>query len=70
MKTILSPGECVSVEFENSDVGRFFGSILVSFTEKEITVYSDLPDSSGRKGIVYREEFGSGLPAPNLDFHD
>jgi hypothetical protein len=53
MIVVLKPGETLHVQFYESD-----GEITVDFSETAITVNADLPDTSGREGEIYREEFG------------
>jgi len=50
MRIVLNPGEEVTVEFADSD-----GEIAVGFYSNEISVYSNLPDSDGRVGLIYCE---------------
>jgi hypothetical protein len=57
MKLVLKPGERIKVRFANSD-----GGIDVQFNHNNITVKSDLPDTKGREGVIYREEFGNRVP--------
>jgi hypothetical protein len=51
-KVELEPGEQVTVTFKDSD-----GEITVEFREDALLVTADLPDSSGREGVIYEERF-------------
>ncbi len=55
MKIELKPGERITVTLEGTD-----GEIEVAFNESDVRVTTDLPDSSGREGIIYQECFGDG----------
>lgn len=52
MQVILEVGETLDVRFRATD-----GRILVRFGVDALSVDADLPDSSGRKGEIYREDF-------------
>ena len=54
MKIVLNPGEKIEVEFAESD-----GCITVEFTQTSISVNADMPDTAGREGVIYLEEFGT-----------
>ena len=57
MKVELEPGEKVAVTLSGTD-----GVITVSYDgdgDSKLTVHADLPDTSGREGIIYEEDFGS-----------
>ena len=58
MKVVLKPGETLEVEFEETD-----GTIIVGFSETDITVSANLPDTSGREGVIYQEVFGTNEKA-------
>lgn len=52
----IQPGQSVSVCFADSD-----GEITVSYGSRipdALTVEADMPDTYGRGGIIYREDFG------------
>lgn len=51
-KVELEPGEQVTVTFKDTD-----GGITVEFREDALLVTADLPDTSGREGEIYREDF-------------
>lgn len=51
-KIELEYGESVTITFAQSD-----GEIKVSFANFAITVIADMPDKSGREGIIYEETF-------------
>lgn len=55
MKVVLEPGEKVVVTFAGTD-----GEITVAFADGGATVRveADLPDSSGRSGVIYEERAG------------
>lgn len=55
MKLELAVGEKITITFAESD-----GEIEVAFTEIAIEVSTDWPDSTGRRGVIYREVFGGG----------
>lgn len=55
MKLELAPGEKIVVTFAESD-----GEIEVAFNDISIEVSTDWPDSTGRRGVIYREVFGDG----------
>jgi hypothetical protein len=52
MKIELRPGERVSVVFEGTD-----GEIVVRFGEDALEVVADMPDTTGREGVIYSEEW-------------
>lgn len=52
MKVELKVGESVSVVFAETD-----GEIIVDFGETAIEVRSELPDTAGRVGVIYREAY-------------
>lgn len=52
MQVTLCPGEYVDVTFAETD-----GTIRVAFLETAIFVNADMPDSTGREGQIYREDF-------------
>lgn len=58
MKVEISQGEKIEVSFKDSDE-----RITVSFLDDRLMVEADLPDSSGREGVIYEE-----LWAPLTDF--
>lgn len=62
MRIELDPGETITVAFANSD-----GEIAITFGPQEILVTADLPDTSGRVGEIYREDFVGSL---ETDDHD
>lgn len=53
MRIVLSAGERVVVTFEGTD-----GEITVTFGDggSLVRVEADLPDSSGREGVIYEED--------------
>ena len=55
MKVVMKPGDKLLVEFENTD-----GSFEIDYDSKgdyTLTVVADLPDTSGREGVIYCEDF-------------
>lgn len=52
MKVVLRPGERVEIELADTD-GRF----VVAYGRATLRVTSDLPDTKGRKGVIYEERF-------------
>jgi hypothetical protein len=56
-RVVLSQGQRVVVEFEGTD-----GQIEVDFDsrgDKKLEVTADIPDTSGRSGVIYCEDFSS-----------
>ena len=49
----IGPGEAVKVVLRDTD-----GEFVVDYGGDAITVETDMPDSTGRGGVIYREEFG------------
>lgn len=60
MKIELKQGERITVTFADTD-----GEIEVSYGENNLTVTADLPDTTGRQGVIYEEVFG-----PTAEFAD
>jgi len=58
---IIPPGEHVDVKFDECD-----GMLTVLFGENNIRVEADLPDSAGRRGVIYCEQFGEQFGEPIL----
>ena len=58
MRIMLKPGETLTVGFadENDDDGD--GVITIEFGAEVLTVCADLPDTTGRQGVIYEERFG------------
>jgi hypothetical protein len=52
MKLILDKEESVEISFMGGD-----GEITVRFGPTYIAVVADLPDSKGREGVIYFEDF-------------
>lgn len=55
MIVMLKPGERVQIQFLESD-----GELVVEFDvdgDGHLRVLADLPDSSGREGVIYDEDF-------------
>jgi hypothetical protein len=53
MKVELKMGERVVVNLEGTD-----GEFVISYGRRVLQVTADLPDTSGRKGVIYAEKFG------------
>jgi len=49
---VMGPGNRIVIGFEDTD-----GHISIEYGEKALRVIADLPDSSGREGCVYEENF-------------
>ncbi len=59
MYIILHPGERLSVQFHETD-----GEIVVDYDskgDKKLTVETDWPDTQGRAGVIYCEDFNAPL---------
>lgn len=54
MKVVLSPGDTLTVELEDTD-----GQFQISYGPTALTVTSDLPDTSGRTGTIYEERYAT-----------
>lgn len=62
MDLILTQGEQVVVKLADTD-----GEITVSYGgmkggKDNLIVHADMPDTSGREGIIYHEAFGANMP--------
>jgi hypothetical protein len=53
MKIELKLSEKITVTLEGTD-----GEFTVEFNEADLRVTADMPDSSGREGVIYMEAFG------------
>ena len=53
VNVVLEPGEKVKITLRDAD-----GEFTVSYGPSELTVESDLPDTEGRVGVIYNEQFG------------
>jgi hypothetical protein len=64
MKCELSPGEKLVVTFEGTD-----GEITVEFAMDGalVRVSADLPDSTGRKGVIYEERASRDEPCAAME---
>lgn len=56
MRVELKQGESLTVCFADTD-----GEFVIKYGKKKLTVKSDLPDSSGREGTIYSENFGDSF---------
>lgn len=63
MIVALTPGTVLSVRTVDANGLENDGEIFVEFTETNIRVFTDWPDSSGREGVLYDEDFG---PDPDI----
>lgn len=50
---VIGPGESVNITLKDAD-----GQFTVAWTDKELLITANMPDTQGREGIIYREEFG------------
>jgi hypothetical protein len=67
-RVVLSPGQRVVVEFEGTD-----GQIGVDFDsqgDSKLEVTADIPDSSGRTGVIYCEDFSRPLGREKVAIYD
>ena len=55
MKIILPPGETLIIELQDSE-GQFQIS-YGEFVNQHLTIHTDFPDSLGREGLIYDEDF-------------
>lgn len=51
---LLDQFQSVSVRLDGTD-----GEFTITYAGEELKVEADLPDSSGRQGVIYSEKFGS-----------
>lgn len=58
MKVAIFPGETLEIEVGNAD-----GIFTVTYGEEHLTIEADMPDTSGRMGVIYDENFGSVFEA-------
>lgn len=52
MKILIKEGDDLRVELEDSD-----GSFTISYRDGALTVNAELPDSEGREGVIYHEDY-------------
>lgn len=52
IEIVLRPGQLVKVTLHETD-----GEIIVNYGKTAFTVTADIPDTSGRGGEIYREEW-------------
>ena len=57
MKVILKPGETVSICFADDEDCEIDREIGVLFNDGAISIYTEWPDSSGIKELIYQEKF-------------
>jgi hypothetical protein len=50
----INEGETLTVSFTSCD-----GEIVLSYTDNTLRVAADIPDTSGRAGVIYEEELGT-----------
>jgi len=53
MQIVLKRGEYVDIKLADAD-----GGFRVVYGETQLDVRAELADTSGRKGLIYREKFG------------
>jgi hypothetical protein len=71
MTIVIKPGDVLHVRFsEVDDEIDCDGCITVGFTEKEIYVKTEDPDSTGRSGVIYSENFGTPPSKSELETQD
>jgi hypothetical protein len=68
MYVTLEPGDKLTIQFHQTD-----GEIIVQYDHKNdntLTVEADLPDDTGRNGVIYKESFGSNLDPDLIHMED
>lgn len=61
-RVVLMPGQAIVIEFFGTD-----GEVTVDFNSKgdyKLTVHTDMPDTQGREGEIYCEDFEPGRRCP------
>lgn len=53
IRIILNAGDSVEIGLADAD-----GKFVVNYGAEELTITSDLPDTAGREGVIYRERYG------------
>lgn len=66
MKVILEPGDSLIVELHETD-GLFRINYDHMTEQNHLTVWAELPDSSGREGVIYDEDFSSIPEGEEID---
>ena len=56
MRVEIKQGESLTVCLADTD-----GEFVIKYGKNKLTVKSDLPDSSGREGTIYSENFGDSF---------
>ncbi len=56
MKVVLKPGDTLHVELHETD-----GYFEIDYGGTALTVYSDLPDTDGRSGVIYSENYAANM---------
>jgi hypothetical protein len=61
----IGPGEIIEIGLRDTD-----GVFTVTYGDQEVTVHADLPDSTGRAGIIYSENsrVDKEIPGAEIDF--
>lgn len=71
MRIMLKPGETLIVGFTDENEHDGDGTIVIEFEDETLRVSADMPDSSGREGVIYEEWFGDvpgqEQPVPGWD---
>jgi hypothetical protein len=52
VRVSIGPGEKVKIRLRGTD-----GEFVISYGETALTITADLPDSQGREGVIYSEQF-------------
>jgi hypothetical protein len=53
MELMLTPGDKIKVTLKDTD-----GEFTLEYAKNAVRITSDLPDTNGRKGVIYEEKFG------------
>ena len=63
-KVLVVQGVPLTVGFIDPDTGvEGDGNFLIEFTERELRITADMPDSDGRVGVIYNEKFAEAFEA-------
>lgn len=65
MRIMLKPGETLIVGFADENDGDGDGTIEIEFGDEVLIVRADMPDTTGREGVIYEERFADGVPGPD-----
>lgn len=58
----LPPGHDLIVQLSDSSGNLIDGEFKISFDSVSVQIEADLPDSQGREGIIYKEDFNIAGP--------